>query len=445
MANTSEIKKKINHYIENVKSATKVPGYWLNVILNDVTDYLIYIVNHLLLNRIVVTQSNYATTIGGVIDPTKEYFLDGKITVTGITIVVPPLGINIKGYSFDISGLICSDDNLSLFTSESPEIGSGNVLGVDFFIEVTGTNSKVFDIYDSDGFHAIEMNRVNYNNCTSLGIIDNYRQGLETGTGRFGGTPELTLKGVWVGGYFIDTSIVRSLTDSSFTLYKAGAGFLMSSRFRSNQNIDLPASASFLDFNNANFVNPSTLQLTNCIVTRDGVSNSDDANITPNIDQKALASDWDNNKGLRNTFIGGLKDLTTEVETVLTVGASLILGTWTSSDEQHFDSNFNYSFRHLGTDPLDFRVTFDFVLKGTQNDQYKVSLKKDNGGVVTTVYSQTRTIDRLAGNRDVTYFNGTFGVGMLQNDFLYWEVENITLATNNCTLELDSQWIIEER
>ena len=139
--------------------------------------------------------------------------------------------------------------------------------------------------------------------------------------------------------------------------------------------------------------------------------------------------------------------MTTPVETVLTVGVpvAVILGTWTNSDEQHFDSNFNYSFRHLGTDPLDFRIVFDFVLKGTQDQEYKIYLKKDSGAVVTTLYTQTRTIDRLAGARDVTYFSGTFGIAMLQNDFVYWEVENITSAGNNCTLELDSQWLIEER
>ena len=131
-----------------------------------------------------------------------------------------------------------------MFTS--PAGGSGNLLGQDFAIEITGTGSEVFDVVSDTGAEALEFSRVNYNDCTSLGTIDNYRQGLEVGTGRFGGTPELTLKGVWSGGYFIDTSIVRSLTDGAYTLYKAGTGLSMASRFRSNQNIDLPASASFL-------------------------------------------------------------------------------------------------------------------------------------------------------------------------------------------------------
>lgn len=85
------------------------------------------------------------------------------------------------------------------------------------------------------------------------------------------------------------------------------------------------------------------------------------------------------------------------------------------------------------------------MLKGTQDQEYKIYLTKDSGGTISTLYTQTRTIYRLAGSRDVTYFNGVFGISMLQNDFVYWEVENITSAGNNCTLEIDSQWVVEER
>jgi len=399
-------------------------------------------------NTIVVNQANVSTTLGGVIDSTKEYFIDGIIDLGTTQITVPTTGITLRGYSFDLSGLVSSEDNYSMIVSETPIIGSGNILGFDFYYSVTGTNSKVHDIYDATGFSAFEYARVNYINCTSLGDIYNYRQGLETGTGRFGGSPSLTLHGTWVGGFRITTSIVRSLSAAmTEPLFKAGTAFSMDSRFLTDINVDLPALSSLLDFAPANFPNPSTLQLKGCIVTRDGISNSDDLNLTPNINQKYLSSDWDGNLGIRNTFIGGLKDITTEVETVLTVGVpiAVIAGTWINSDEQHFDSNFNYSFRHLGTDPLDFRVVFDFVLKGTQDQEYKIYLKKDSGAVITTLYTQTRTIDRLAGNRDVAYFNGTFGIAMLQNDFVYWEVENITSAGNNCTLELTSQWLIEER
>ena len=84
-------------------------------------------------------------------------------------------------------------------------------LGADYLIDVNGANSRVYNLSSLTGFEAFEFTRVNYNNCTSLGIIDSYRQGLEDGTGRFEGSPSLELAGLWVGGYRITTSIVRSL------------------------------------------------------------------------------------------------------------------------------------------------------------------------------------------------------------------------------------------
>ena len=55
-------------------------------------------------NIVYVNQSNVATTLGGVIDSTKNYFIDGIIDLGTTQITVPPTGITISGYSFDLSG-----------------------------------------------------------------------------------------------------------------------------------------------------------------------------------------------------------------------------------------------------------------------------------------------------------------------------------------------------
>ena len=120
-------------------------------------------------------------------------------------ITIPATGINLTGYNFDVSGLVSSEDNYTMFVSDVG--GSGNVLGKDYKVDVTGVNSQVYDLTDATGFNAFEFARINYNGCTSLGEINGYRQGLETGTGRFGGSPSLTLSGTWLGGYRITTSI----------------------------------------------------------------------------------------------------------------------------------------------------------------------------------------------------------------------------------------------
>ncbi len=360
----------------------------------------------------------------GVIDSTKVYVIDGIIDTTGVSIEVPSGGINIIGYTFDTSKLICSDASYTMFTS--PIGGSGNVLSVDVGIEVTGASSKVYDLKASTGFEAFEFTRVNWNNCTSLGVIDNYRQGLETGTGRFGGTPELELKGVWLGGYFIDTSIVRSLTDGAYSLYKAGIGFSMSSRFRSNQNIDLPASASFIDFAPSNFINPSTVQLTEMIISRNGVIDASDTNLTPNIDKSDLECSWKNNNGLPNTFEGGSIGVGTELTTTInTIGVfeDLDATTWDTLNLEHFDNPTGSQLRHLGNSPREYKIIADFTIESQSNNVLTLRVRKfdDSAGTFSTVLDQNRQVNSLVGGRDVAFFNININTEAIKVDekFIY--------------------------
>ena len=411
---------------------------------NNFTD----LYSEFLQNRIVVTQDNVATTLGGTIDSTKQYFLDGIIDMGTTQITVPPTGMTIIGLSFDISGLISSENSYTMFVSESIAIGSGNLLGADYFVSVTGAGSKVYELYDATGFNAFEFQRINYNDCTSLGDIYDYRQGLESGTGRFGGSPSLTLHGIWLGGFRITTSIVRGLSSAmTEPLFKAGTLFQMNSRFLTDINCDLPALAPFCDFIPADFPNESTVQFKGVIMTRDGVSNSGDTNITPNLSASDLVCDWDGNIGMNNTFIGGTLTNTVEAETTIAVAGVGVdmAGTWTASDLQHFDSPAANELRHLGNDPKDFRVSFSFVVDGGSGDNVGIELIKiDTLATATVEFSQVRVINNLQGARDVAYFTGAFNVRMNKNDLVIWQVTNIT-DTTNVTLEQDSAWIIEER
>lgn len=398
---------------------------------------------------IVVNQDNLADTLGGTIDSTKVYFIDGVIdfTGTGLNITVPSGGISMAGNSFDICKIICSDVNYTLF--DSPVGGSGNVLGQDYAIEVTGSGSRVYNLTDATGFNAFEFARINYNNCTSLGVIDGYRQGLETGTGRFGGTPELTLSGTWLGGYFIETSIIRSLTDGAYSIFKAGTGFVMNSRFRSNQNIDLPASASFFDFAPSNFVNPSTVQIEGAIVTRNGVFDATDSNITPNMTEGDLVSKWKGNNGMPNTFEGGSIGVTTETATTInTIGVfeDLDAALWTTQDLQHFDNPTGSQMRHLGNTPREFKVIADFAIDSTANNVLTLRIAKYDASttLTSTILEQSRQVNNLVGGRDVAFFNININVDLDQNDYVYLQVANLT-ATNSVTAESDSYYIIEER
>ena len=348
-------------------------------------------------NRIIVNQGNIKDTLGGDIDSSKIYFLDGLINCDGVSIIVPEGGIYISGLNFDLSGLICKDDNATLFISDVG--GSGDVLFSNFKIEMSGLSSKVYDLTDYNGNNAIEVSMINYDNCSSLGSINGYRQGLEFDTGRFGGSPSLTLEGNWTGGFRVSTSIVRGMSDTTTEpLFKKGSAFVMNSRFLTDINCDLGDLQPLFDFNDTNFPNPSTLEVRDAIITRGGIASPNDTNISPNILASNLSCSWKGNNGISNTFVGGIATITTEVETGVTGGLPFILlGTVTNSDLQHFDSPSNGQMRHLGTNPREYTVNFDFVLDGGQNQTYKIELIK-NDGSNTIVYQQTRVINNLQGD-----------------------------------------------
>jgi len=400
-------------------------------------------------DRILVTNPYQ---LAGALDSSKEYFLDGIIdfTGTGLNIEIPLGGLSLRGYNFDLSGIRCDDDNYTLFTS--PVGGSGNVLGADYFIDVSGANSKVYDIVSLTGFEAFEFSRINYNNCTSLGLIDSYRQGLEDGTGRFGGSPTLELVGAWSGGFRITTSIVRGLSQAmTEPLFKAGAGFVMQSRFLTDINVDLPALAALFDFSLTNFPTPSTVQAIGAIVSRNGVIDANDANITPNMSAGDLSASWKGNNGLANTFEGGAIGVTTELATLnsgVAVGEFVDVDAtaWTATDLQHFDNPQNGELRHIGNSPREYKVLISATARSNANNAAAIRvLKWDNSASqFTVVLDQTRVINSLVGNRDVGFFEVNINTTLDQNDYVKMQIANLT-AQNDITIESDSYMIVEER
>lgn len=365
-------------------------------------------------------------TLGGVIDSDKEYVITCKVNIDNITINVPSTGLYLSGFNFDITGIFTTLPNQTMFYSAA----GGNILMKDFYITAGGAGSKVYDLIASTGFEAIEVERLNYNDCESLGTIFNYRQGLETGTGRFGGTPTLTLDGVWLGGFRIVTSIVRNLTAGTYALFEAGGTFSMNSRFGSDMNIDLPADASYFDFDGSHFPNSSTLQLENGIISRDGVFDSTDALLAPNITQGNVTSKWVNNVGLLNTKIGGIMTVTTEGTTTVSVADTEYLlddPTFTATAIEHFTQVDNYKFTHIAQIPNEFRMTVDFTLETFAGDEVELFIYKwdFSGSSEELIYSTSRQVNNLSGGRDVAFFNFTTYVTMDDDDYVYFKVSNL--------------------
>ncbi len=412
-----------------------------NTVREKVNETITVVNDNQLTGRIVV---NSAVDLSGVIDGTKEYFINGVIDMGTQEIAVGAGGINLTGYNFEVSKLISSSAGYTMLSGATV----GSILIKDLGVEVTGTGSQMNDCIAATGNESFEISRVSFNDCTSLGTLSGFRQGLEVATRRLGGTPELTLDGSWAGGYFIDTSIVRGLTDGVYSVYKAGGTFSMSSRFRSNHNIDLPASASFIDFAPSNFVNPSILQLEGCLISRDGVFDASDTNIMPNTTPAELTSKWKSNDGIMNTFEGGKQAATTEIETTISVIDTFVdlAGTFTATGLQHFDAPANGQLRHLGSSPIEYSVTGQTVIEGTSGDSItlKLVIWRDASSGFEDGPEITRVVNSLQGARDVAYFVGNDSITLNQNDYIKIQVANAS-STDNVTAELDSYLVVSAR
>ena len=395
--------------------------------------------NNILNNQIIVRQASDF----GTIDSTKEYFIDGIVDMASISINVPAGGINIVGYNFNLSKLISSSNSYTLIT------GGGDVIIHDIGIEITGTSSKVYGITGVSGFEAVELSMVNFNNCSSCGVIDNYRQGLYNGCGWFGGSPNLELKGAWLGGFRLSTCIVRSLSSGmTGALFEAGLAFTMQSRFLTDINCDLPVNASLLSFAPSNFPNSSTVQLKNTIVTRNGVINPLDSNLTPNLPASSLSSDFVDNLGLVNTLFGSKTTCTVESTTsIITINVFETLGgTFTPSELVHFDSPNNGELRHISNQPRDYLMFGDLHLTGSSGDLINIRIiKKFANATTATAFQQGRVVQPVTGaSPDFVEFNIAANVTLDFNDSVYMEVSNAS-GTDNVTLTLGSYLFLTNR
>ncbi len=380
-----------------------------------------------------------------------NYFLDGVIDLTGsgVSLQLVSDGISsISGYDFRTSGLICDDDNYTLFENDGSS--AGRLIINNFYIQTNGNNSQVYDIEADTGAEEIVLHNILYLNCTSLGTISGYAQALEQDTYRVGGTPELTLDGSWSNGYFIDNSLGLQLTNGNYFIYKAGPSFTMSSRFRSNQNIDLRSNIGFLDFEKSNFTNDNLLQLTDCIITRNGAFNPEDTTILPNISAAAAETLFTNCVGIQNTYPGGKITVTTEAATPISSTSTFVQleGTFTSSDLQHFSASSDPTIPRLtndATNPTEFTIILDLTFECRANDEIELRFEKITSlGVVTNFGNQARQVNSLVGGRDVAFFNSTENVILNKGDSISIEVANNT-GTRDITAEFGSSILINQR
>ena len=414
---------------------------------NTIVDAINALQDKTVSNIILVNQSNVSTTLGGTIDSTKAYLIDGIINMGTTSIEVPIGGINILGLTVGVSKLISSENNYIMFTS--PVGGSGGVIKVDMIISVTGILSQVYDLEDVNGTHIIRLGTTDFVDCTSLGELTGYFTGLETACARFGGSPSLTLSGTWAGGYRQQTCIIAILS-SGFTgsVFTEGTSFTMANRFLTDVSCDLPVSASFCDFQTSNFPNPSTVIMRDAQFSRNGSFNPNDPNICTNLLASDLASSWTGNKGIPNTFPGGLMSISTEATTTInTQGVfETLAGTWTATELQHFDQPSNGQLRHLGDFPVEYNIGSSFIIEGSSGNSITIRLRMfdDSAATTSTIFTETRNINSFQGPTDAAFFNVLRNFNLDNQDYIFWEVSNDS-GTGNVTATDASRFLVGAR
>ena len=124
-------------------------------------------------NTVIVKQASDLANI----DSSKNYMIDGAIDMGSTPIVVPSGGLSLAGLNGarDTSQLYSTAENYTMFVSPVGSY-SGDLLLESCTIEVSGANSKAFDLDNDENANAVDIQGVNFVNCTELGEFTDYRQ-----------------------------------------------------------------------------------------------------------------------------------------------------------------------------------------------------------------------------------------------------------------------------
>lgn len=279
---------------------------YLSTLNGDDTDYRllsaaesapITVTNKLSISEIIVKDKSQI--INQVLDSTKIYKIDTQITLLdGESIIVPESGLTLDGHGFNISTIFSAADNHTIFTS--PVGGSGDLVLSHLSVTTVGANSKVFDVHDVDGTHAIEIEYANFSGCTSLGKQNGYRQGTWTTVGVYGCDDGLQISGSW-SGYKISNTNCFGFAATGI-LFKKDVDTIFGNRLFLNINVDLPTGAILADFQASNFTSNELFQVNSSIAKLNGVIDEDSTSaLIPNISANDAKALFVGNIGLYNS------------------------------------------------------------------------------------------------------------------------------------------------
>ena len=280
-----------------------------------------------------------ASDLSGALDSTKVYVIDGVVEMGTQTITVPDGGLEIRGLGLNVSRLSSAENTYTMFVDSASN--AGNLFLTNLSIDVRGTGSKVWDLDNTSNSDpsnaAVELNAINFENCTEIGTLTGYRQWLLQNSFWISCDDGVTFAGAWAGGAFNSTLLVRNFDPvaGGGAVFKGAAGMTFASRFYSNANVSTPTGATVYDFEAAMFTGDAGFELINGQYSGAGTVVSVQ---TPVIDHTSTKSRFRDNNGLENTYVGGrwFIDTGDAVDTVIAITGTYVkvAGTTTPDDLQ---------------------------------------------------------------------------------------------------------------
>lgn len=314
------------------------------------------------------------------LDPTKIYIIDNPNIQqpAGESILMPEGGLNLRGYSLRASKLISAEDGTPMFIVDPAGSYSGAMNFSNFTIQGSGTNSVIFDL-DNDGQTDNENNNIDWLNvtfvtCSSLGNIDNYRQGFwDVASTIFCGG--LTLGGTWSGGW--RTSAARILHSDSSAVFQAGVGLTMGGRFVTDAfYTGFGSHGGYSDFAPANIDQDGDFQIIGGKFEVSGSPVNDITTFFPNMPLSSTKAFF-SSIGFEKTRIGGSIVWTVAASTPIPAPGTWVKlnGTTVLNDAQWTSATGSNRMNYISNQPTSGRVQGNISINGGTSDDVGVRLR----------------------------------------------------------------------
>lgn len=327
------------------------------------------------------------------IDSTKNYIIDGSIDMGSQSIVIPSGGISISGLNGarDVAILYSSEDNFDLFVTADGSY-SGDVVMESCTVQLTGSNSRMFNIDNNENGNACELVEVNITDGI-CGLIDSYRLS---------------------GSVRSDLNMTSSTNNANCTL---------------------------CNFSPSNIVNDDGFVFDNVRV------NLNVLDPVPNMPASSTKARFRNCVGMPNTYVGGIYSVSVSSSTVISLVNTPVkmAGTTVYKDMNWFSNTTSNSFVYDSDLPIDVQVLCNLSFSGGNNDQITVRIYHydSSSSTYNDIGFSQATLNGGGGDRaENVLVLGTTILG--KNDRIEIWIENNT-DTSNISVIVGGQVIVSER